>query len=192
MPDNIIRPSKSDIDNARGKKVPDVIATNLSVLFCGINPSLYTAATGLHFSRPGNRFWPVLYRSHFTDTLFSPSDQHLLLKNSYGITNIVDHATASASDLSIDEIRNGWKMLHKKTAHYKPRILAVLGSSAYGTATGIKHVTCGLQPALIGNSKVWVLPNPSGLNAHYTLDALVSLFGELYTFTHNNRQNQHL
>jgi len=175
----VYRPTKDELSNAYGKPVPDVIAHQLQVLFSGINPGLYSAAVGHHFARPGNRFWPALFSSGFTDRLFSPFEEQDLLALRYGITNIVGRATASAAELSAEELAKESKKLMAKVRRYRPRYLAVLGISAYRTAFGHRTVELGLQEERIGDSRVWVLPNPSGLNAHYRPADLARLFRDL-------------
>lgn len=149
------------------------------MLFCGINPGLYTAAVQQHFGRPGNRFWPTLHRSGFTPRLFHPSEQYELLKLGYGITNVVARATAAAAELSREELVAGAKVLERKVRRYEPRFLAVVGVGAYRTAFARPKAKLGLQEETIEESRIWVLPNPSGLNANYQADALAALFREL-------------
>lgn len=173
------RPTKDELLKANGKTVPDVIGRELQILFCGINPGLYSAAVGHHFARPGNRFWPALFSSGFTDRVLGPSEEQDLLKLGYGITNIVDRATASAAELSADEFAKGSKNLRAKLRRYRPRCLAVLGIGAYRTAFGCREAQLGAQEEVIENSMVWVLPNPSGLNAHYRPNDLARLFRQL-------------
>ncbi|HEX8492060.1 MAG TPA: G/U mismatch-specific DNA glycosylase [Pyrinomonadaceae bacterium] len=173
------KPSKEEILAAAGKKVPDVIAHGLRVLFCGINPGLYSAATEHHFARPGNRFWPALHASGFTDRLLSPFEEHELLKAGYGITNVVERATATAAELSAEEFIEGGRLLEAKVRRFRPGFLAVLGVSAYRTAFARPKARLGLQPETIAETQVWVLPNPSGLNAHYQPKDLARLFSEL-------------
>ncbi len=173
------KPSKEELAAARGKNVPDVIASDLRVLFCGINPGLYSGATGHHFARPGNRFWPVLHAAGFTDRLLSPFEERELLKRGYGITNIVSRTTANAAELSLAELQKGARRLTKNVLKYKPRIVAVLGVDAYRKAFGRRDAVLGPREERIGDSVVWVLPNPSGLNAHYQLEDLARLFDEL-------------
>lgn len=156
-----------------------MIAPDLRVLFCGINPGLYTAATGHHFARPGNRFWPALYASGFTRKLLSPAEEHELLADGYGITNVVARATATAAELSAAEYVEGGRRLASKVRRYRPKFIAVLGVGAYRTAFDRPKATLGLQPEAIGDTRVWVLPNPSGLNAHYQPKDLARLFKEL-------------
>src|SRR3954466_1276070 len=157
------KPTKAELLAAAGKTLPDVIAPSLQILFCGINPGLYTAAVGHHFARPGNRFWPALFASGFTDRLLSPFDEHELLPH-YGITNVVNRATATADQLNREEMRAGGKKLVAKVKRYRPRFLAVLGLGAYRAGFDQPTAVIGLQPASIADTYVWVLPNPSGLN----------------------------
>ena len=159
--------------------MPDVIAPSLRVLFCGINPGLYTAAVGHHFARPGNRFWPALFASGFTDRLMSPFDERELLEQGYGITNVVMRATATADQLRGEELREGGKRLMAKVRRYKPGFLAVLGLGAYRAAWQKPKAVIGRQDQKIGETVVWVLPNPSGLNAHYQAKDLARVFREL-------------
>lgn len=173
------KPNKQQLIAAEGKTVRDVIAPRLRVLFCGINPGLYTAAVGHHFARPGNRFWPTLFAAGFTDRLVSPFAERELLENGYGITNVVMRATATADQLTREELRAGGKQLAAKVARYKPAFLAVLGLGAYRAAWARAKATIGRQEETIGGTVVWVLPNPSGLNAHYQARELARLFGEL-------------
>lgn len=173
------KPTPADLIAAQGKFVRDVMAPNLDVVFCGINPSLYSAAMGRHFARPGNRFWPTLYAAGFTDRLLLPSEGRLLLDRGYGITNIVRRATAKAEELSNEELALGKRSLLRKMRRFQPRCLAVLGVTAYRIAWNQPQAKLGLQDAPLGPTKVWVLPNPSGLNANYLQPALTKLFREL-------------
>lgn len=173
------RPTKDEIAAAHDKTVPDVIAPDLDVLFCGINPGLYTAAVGHHFARPGNRFWPALFAAGFTDRLLAPHEERLLLNLGCGITNLVPRATAAADELTADELSAGGKALVAKVKRLRPRWLAVVGVGAYRTAFGRPRAALGQQVETIGATRVWVLPNPSGLNAHYGARALGDLFGAL-------------
>jgi TDG/mug DNA glycosylase family protein len=177
------KPTREQLLAATSKTVRDVIAPNLRVLFCGINPGLYTAAVGHHFARPGNRFWPALHAGGFTDRVLSPFDEHELLKSGYGITNVVSRTTATADQLSRDEIIAGGEQLRAKVLRYKPRVLAVLGVGAYRTAFNQPKATIGRQAETIGDTILWVLPNPSGLNANYQAPDLARLFGELKGFS---------
>src|SRR6059058_5451419 len=154
------KPTKQQLIDAAGKTLPDVIAPNLRVLFCGINPGLYTAAVGHHFARPGNRFWPALYAAGFTPRRFAPAEERDLLALGYGITNLVARATAAADELADDEIRTGAKAVGRKVRRYKPRVLAVTGVGAYRVAFGRKDARIGPQPETIGDTRLWVMPNP--------------------------------
>ena len=176
------KPTKQQLLAATDKTVPDVIAPDLRVLFCGINPGLYTAAVGHHFARPGNRFWPALHAGGFTDRVLSPFDERELLKSGYGITNVVPRTTASADQLTKEEIVAGGEQLRKKVLRFRPLVLAVLGVGAYRTAFNQPKATVGRQNEMIGNTIVWVLPNPSGLNANYQPAQLGQLFRELKEF----------
>lgn len=173
------RPTKAQLLAAHTKRVPDLIADDLIVLFAGINPGLYTAAIGRHFGRPGNRFWPALYGGGFTPRLFSPFESDLLLSLHLGITNVVPRATARADELTDDELRAGGRRLEVKVRRWKPTVVAFVGIGPYRVVTGDKEAGVGLQKELFGGSYAWVLPNPSGLNAHYQPAALAKLFAEL-------------
>lgn len=173
------RPTKSDLAAAAGRTVPDVIGPGLDVLFCGINPGLYSGATGHHFARPGNRFWPALHGAGFTENLLHPSEEHLLLEVGCGITNLVQRTTAAAAELSREELERGYGELERKVRRHAPRWLAILGIGAYRTAFGRRRAGIGEQAERLGSTGLWVLPNPSGLNANYQLPELVRLFAEL-------------
>jgi TDG/mug DNA glycosylase family protein len=173
------KPTKAQLLAAHNKRVPDLIAKNLIVLFAGINPGLYTAAIGRHFGRPGNRFWPALNAGGFTPRLFSPFESELLLDLKFGITNVVERATARADELTADELRAGGKRLERKVKRWRPTVVAFVGIGPYRTISGIKNARVGLQKEPFGGSHAWVLPNPSGLNAHYQPAALAQLFGDL-------------
>ncbi|WP_309113427.1 G/U mismatch-specific DNA glycosylase [Saccharothrix sp.] len=159
--------------------LPDLVRPGLDVLFCGINPGLLSAATGHHFARPGNRFWPALHLSGFTPRRLSPAEQGELLEFGLGITNLSDRATAKAEELTADELRAGAVRLTSLAAEFEPRVVAVVGITAYRTAFGRPRAVVGPQPFAIASSRLWVLPNPSGLNAHYQLDDLVEVFRRL-------------
>jgi double-stranded uracil-DNA glycosylase len=173
------KPTKQQLIEAAGKTVPDVIAPGLRVLFCGINPGLYTAAVGHHFARPGNRFWPALHVSGFIDRLLSPFEEQQLLQLRLGVTNVVARATAAASELSHDDFVKGGRVLRSKVRRYHPRIVAVLGVGAYRSAFARPKAVVGEQDEQIPGARVWVLPNPSGLNANYQLGELSRLFRAL-------------
>ena len=172
------KPTAAELASAPGRTIPDVVAPGLRVLFCGINPGLYSAATGHHFARPGNRFWPALYHSGFTDRLLNPAEQELLLAEGLGITNVAARATARADELSAAELIAGGAILTTKLATLRPRWLAVLGVTAFRTAFGQKSAAVGPQQE-IGPTRVWVLPNPSGLNANWPTPKLTEAFAEL-------------
>lgn len=164
---------------ARDRLVPDVAASGLRVLFCGINPGLMTAATGHHFARPGNRFWPALHAAGFTPRRLRPDEQEELLAHGLGITNVVARATARADELSAEEYREGGRLLAEKVARLRPRWLAVAGVTAYRLAFDDKRAAIGPQPRTLGDTRIWALPNPSGLNAHWTPQTLAEEYGRL-------------
>jgi double-stranded uracil-DNA glycosylase len=159
--------------------VQDVIAPDLDVLFCGINPGLYSGAVGHHFARPGNRLWPALHRSGFTTRLLSPFEERLLLDAGCGITNLVERATSTADKLTKEEIRAGRPRLEAKVRRFRPRWVAFLGLGAYRLAFARPAAVVGKQPDELGPARVWLLPNPSGLNAHYQVDDLAREFQKL-------------
>ena len=171
-----VKPTRADLLAAKNKTIRDVIAPDLRVLFCGINPGLYSGATGHHFARPGNRFWPTLYQAGFSQRLLTSAEERELLISGYGITNLVARATATADEPSAEELLAGRRRLESKVKRYQPQVLAVLGISAYRTAFAQKVIALGQQPERLANSLVWVLPNPSGLNAHYQLADLAAHF----------------
>jgi TDG/mug DNA glycosylase family protein len=173
------RPTAAELAVAADRTIPDVIAPDLRILFSGINPGLYSAATGHHFARPGNRFWPALYRSGFTERLLDPADQDQLLGLGLGITNVAARATARADQLTPAELIEGGEILTAKLEALRPRWLAVLGVTAYRTAFGDRLATVGPADLTLGGTRVWILPNPSGLNASWPTPKLVAAFGEL-------------
>ncbi|WP_408607117.1 G/U mismatch-specific DNA glycosylase [Actinokineospora bangkokensis] len=173
------RPSRAELAAAKDRTIPDVLAPGLDVLFCGINPGLYSGYTGHHFARPGNRFWPALHASGFTPRLLRPDEQDELTGFGLGVTNLVARATARADELTDDELRRGGERLVRVVREHQPRMLAVVGITAYRTAFDVPKAVIGRQPTAIGDAGVWVLPNPSGLNAHYQLDALAAEFRKL-------------
>ncbi|MDF2261343.1 G/U mismatch-specific DNA glycosylase [Streptantibioticus ferralitis] len=164
---------------ARDRTIADVIAGNLRVLFCGINPGLLSAATGHHFARPGNRFWPALHASGFTPRQLAPAEQEELLDYGLGITNVAARATARADELSDEELREGGRALVASVHRYRPRWLAVAGITAYRTAFGERAAKIGPQERVIGTTRIWALPNPSGLNAHWTPRTIAEEFARL-------------
>lgn len=176
---NKFKPTKEDLRDAINRTTEDLIRENLKVLFCGINPGMWSGATGFHFAKPGNRFWKTLHLAGFTNRLLHPSEEQELLENGYGITSFCRRTTATAAELSTEEIIAGGKILEKKVEKLTPQFLAVLGIGAYRTAFNNPKAQLGLQEETITNTRVWLLPNPSGLNAHYQLNDLVKLFREL-------------
>ena len=173
------KPTKEDLRDAVNRTTEDLIDYDLKVLFCGINPGMWSGATGFHFAKPGNRFWKTLHLSGFTERLLHPSEEHELLEKGYGITSFCKRTTARADELTTAEYVAGGKLLIKKIHRFRPQFLAVLGIGAYRTAFGRPQAKLGLQDETIGATRVWLLPNPSGLNAHYQLPDLAKLFGEL-------------
>jgi TDG/mug DNA glycosylase family protein len=173
---NSPKPNRADLLAAKNKTIRDVIAPGLHVLFCGINPGLYSGATGHHFARPGNRFWPTLHQAGFTPRLLHPAEERELLIPGYGITNLVARTTATADELTPAELLAGRRRLESKVRRYKPRVVAILGIGAYRTAFQEPKAVLGRQTRSIAQADVWVLPNPSGLNAHYQLTDLVEYF----------------
>jgi TDG/mug DNA glycosylase family protein len=178
-----------DLEAARQRTIPDVLpepGRPLKVLFCGINPGLYSAATGWHFARPGNRFWPALELSGFTPRRLAPGEQHLLPGYGLGITNLVPRATAQAAELDAAELRAGGERLAALVRRHRPRIVAIAGVTAYRTAFTRPKATTGPQPESLVTARLWVLPNPSGLNAHWTLPALAAEFSALRAAAENH------
>jgi len=156
------------------------VAPELRVLFCGINPSLISAATGHHFARPGNRFWRVLHEANFTQRRLAPAEQRILLEHGVGLTNLVARPTAAAAELTPAELAGGRRRLAAKVRRLRPRVVAVLGIGAYRQAFARPRAALGPQPERLGSAALWVLPNPSGLNAHYTLRDLIALYRRLH------------
>lgn len=171
--------TRAELEAARSRTIEDVIAPGLDVLFVGINPGLYSGATGHHFARPGNRFWPALHRGGFTPRQLQPSEQEALLDLGLGITNLVPRTTATAAELTDEEVRAGGQALEAKVRRFEPRVVAFLGVTTYRVITGRKKAGVGEQQEPFAGARTWVLPNPSGLNAHYNLDALAELFAGL-------------
>ncbi len=170
----------------RRRKLRDVIAPDLDVLFCGINPGVYSAEVGHHFARPGNRFWPAIFRAGFTPRLLRPDEERELLQSGCGITNIASRATASAADLGPQELARGAVRLQRKVKQYRPRVLAIVAIGAYRIAFGRPRAHIGLQDEKIGSTSIWILPNPSGLNANYRPAELVEIYRELKLWTLRN------
>jgi len=166
-------------EDAATKPLPDVIADDLEILFCGINPSLMSAARGHHFARPGNRFWPALHLAGLTPRRLTPDEDRELLEYGIGVTNIVARPTRAAAELSVAELRAGATALGRLVSRYRPRVVAVLGITAWRTAFERPKATLGLQPEQVGGAETWVAPNPSGLNAHHQLPDLARAYAEL-------------
>jgi TDG/mug DNA glycosylase family protein len=174
-----VNPSKADLEAARGRTIPDVLGPGLDVVFVGINPGLWSGAVGHHFARPGNRFWKALHGSGFTDRLLAPNEDATLLERNLGLTNLVARTTARADELSADEIRRGALELEERLAPHRPWFVAVLGVGAYRTGFGRPDAGLGPREEDLAGSRLWVLPNPSGLNAHHQLDDLTERFRAL-------------
>lgn len=173
------RPTREQIAAARGRTIRDVLGPGFGVLMVGINPSLYSAAVGHHFARPGNRFWKALHAAGFTETVLSPDEDATLPSRGVGLTNLVARATTSAAELSSDELRRGARRLETLALKHKPAYVAFLGIGAYRTAFGRPGAIIGPQPERIGSARVWLLPNPSGLNANHQLPDLTIAFRDL-------------
>jgi TDG/mug DNA glycosylase family protein len=173
------RPSPSELQAAYGKAIPDLIAPGLDVLFVGINPSLWSGAVGLHFARPGNRFWRALHEAGFTDRLLSPHEGRELLKGRVGVTNLVNRATASADELDLADYRRGARRIAAKVRRYRPKVVAFVGMGAYRVAFGRPRARGGRQEERLAGADIWVLPNPSGRTAGYQMPALARAFREL-------------
>ena len=173
------RPTRAELEVARGKSIPDLIAPRLDVLFVGINPSLWSGAVGLHFARPGNRFWRALHQAGFTDRLLSPYEGRELLQRRIGVTNLVNRATASADELELADLRRGARRIAAKVRRYRPKVVAFVGMGAYRVAFGRPRALGGRQEERFAGAEVWVLPNPSGRTAGYQMPALARAFREL-------------
>jgi double-stranded uracil-DNA glycosylase len=167
------------VTDARAKPLPDVVAEDLDVLFCGINPSLTSAARGHHFARPGNRFWPALHLAGLTPRRLTPDEDRELLRYGMGVTNVVARPTRTAAELSAAELREGAAALADLASRYRPRIVAVLGVTAWRVAFDRPKAVLGRQPERVGGAETWVAPNPSGLNAHHQLPDLARCYAEL-------------
>jgi TDG/mug DNA glycosylase family protein len=184
-----VKVSKADLQAAYGKTIRDVIAPDLDVLFCGINPGLTSGATGHHFARGGNRFWPALHAGGFTTHVLKPSEKTQLLAARCGITNLVARTTATAAELSPDELRRGRRALARKVARYRPRIVAIIGIGAYRIAFDRPRAGFGRQEETIAGARLWVLPNTSGLNANHQAADFARAFGELRAAARRLRRN---
>jgi len=173
------RPTRAEQLAAAGRTIPDLVAPGLRVLFVGINPGLYSGATGHHFARPGNRFWPALHQAGFTDRLLSPWEESVLLSKGYGITNLVARTTATAEDLEHEELVQGGKRLARLVRRIQPRWVAVVGIGAFRIAFARPKAQLGRQDECLAGAGLWTLPNPSGLNANHQLTDLAAAFAEL-------------
>jgi double-stranded uracil-DNA glycosylase len=171
--------TSEDLGGAVGRTIPDLVAPGLRVLFCGINPGLMSGAKGLHFARPGNRFWRVLHSAGFTDRVLDPAEQRQLLDLGLGITNLVAHTSRAAADLTPAQLREGASQLERTAARKRPAFVAVLGLQAYRTAFRRPRATIGPQGERLAGARLWLLPNPSGLQAHYGLAAMAAMYEEL-------------
>jgi TDG/mug DNA glycosylase family protein len=163
--------------------VADVIGSELRVLFCGINPGTRSGELGLHFARPGNRFWKLLHAGGFTATVLSPAEQRTLLPLGVGITNLVARVTTAASDVGAPELRAGASQLEAKVQEWRPRCVAVLGMQAYRTAFRRPAAAIGLQAERLGDARLWLLPNPSGLQASYQMPEMQEMYRALFAAT---------
>lgn len=177
------RPTREELLRAAGAPIPDVLAPGLRVVFVGINPGLYSAAVGHHFARPGNRFWKALHGSGFTDGVLHASEDIELPRYGLGVTNLVARATASAAELTREELRAGAAILEATIRAIEPTFVAVLGLGAYRVAFGRPRALEGERAETIGGARAWLLPNPSGLNAHHQLPDLVDRFSALRAAT---------
>ncbi len=166
-----------------GQGLSDLVGPDLRVLFCGINPGTLSGELGLHFARPGNRFWKLLHAGGFTESVLAPAEQHRLPELGIGITNLVGRVTAAASELSVSELREGASRLESKVEDLRPRCVAVLGLQAYRTAFRRPGATIGPQPECIGGTRLWLLPNPSGLQARYQMPEMNQMFSSLFVAT---------
>lgn len=174
-------PSRAELLTAYGRTLPDLAGPGMRVLLCGINPSLWSGLVGYHFARPANRLWPTLHLAGFTPRRLHPSETDQLLAAGLGVTNLVARATARADELAPQEIRDGLAAVTAVAERWAPAYVAFLGLSAYRIAAGRPRAVVGRQDERLGPSGVWLLPNPSGLNAHYQLPDLVAAYGELRT-----------
>ncbi|MFN2544873.1 MAG: G/U mismatch-specific DNA glycosylase [Actinomycetota bacterium] len=173
------RPTRDEVAAAYGRTIRDVIAPGLRVLFVGINPGLYSGATGHHFARPGNRFWKALHGAGFTDRLYSPFEDRSLPELGIGVTNLVARTTATADELTSEELREGARKLERKVRRHRPAVVAVVGVTAYRVAFGQPRAKVGLQEEVLAGARIWVLPNPSGRTAAYQLPQLIEAFSAL-------------
>ena len=173
------RPTKQELAASYGRTLPDLVGPGLRVLLVGINPSLWSGWSGHHFGRPSNRLWVTLHEAGFTPRRLAPEDTAELLAAGIGISNLVARATARADELADDEIRAGVPRLRTTVARWRPRAVAVLGVSAYRVAFREPRAIVGRQRETLEGALLWVLPNPSGLNAHYQQPALSAAYAAL-------------
>jgi double-stranded uracil-DNA glycosylase len=174
-----MKPTRSELLQAYGAVIPDLVEPGIRVLLVGINPSLYSGWTGLHFARPGNRLWRTLHEAGFTDRLLRPEDTEAILAAGLGITNLVARATARADELTDEEVRAGVEPLARLVRSLTAPVVAFLGVSTYRVAFGRPRARVGRQEERFEDAGVWVLPNPSGLNAHYQQPALTTAYAEV-------------
>ena len=172
-------PTRDQLQAAYGRTVPDLVRPGLALLLCGINPSLWSGVTGLHFANPSNRLWPTLHASGWTPRRLNPAETSALLAAGIGVTNLVARATARADELTDDELRAGLNRLQTLAERVRPAWVAFLGLGAYRTATGQRRAQVGPQDSYIGGARVWLLPNPSGLNASWQLPRLAEAYAAL-------------
>jgi TDG/mug DNA glycosylase family protein len=172
-------PTKEELADSYGKVIPDLVAPDLRVLLVGINPSLWSGWSGFHFGRPSNRLWITLHQAGFTDHRLRPEETDALLAAGIGVTNLVAGATARADELTDGDIRAGVPRLTATVERWRPRSVAVLGITAYRTAFRRPKAVIGAQPEELAGAALWVLPNPSGLNAHYQQPALTAEYAKL-------------
>lgn len=172
-------PSRAELLAATTKRLPDLLAPDLRIVFCGINPGLYSTAVGHHFARPGNRFWPTLFAAGLTPTLFTGFEDAKLLELGIGMTNVVARTTAKAEELTTAELLAGAVTLRRKMLRYRPRFLAIVGFGAYRIAFRQPKAVGGPQATPIGGTQIWLLPNTSGLNANHLPAELARRFEEL-------------
>ena len=170
--------TRAELESYRDTEVPDLLGDDVRLLFVGINPGLWTAATQTHFAHPANRFYPALHLAGITDRAVDPAagmtrdDRERLMARGVGITNLVRRATVRADELSAEELRAGAAELLALVERVRPRVVAIAGITAYRTAFGQRSAVTGLQPAPCAGAELWVVPNPSGLNAHHTVATL--------------------
>jgi TDG/mug DNA glycosylase family protein len=177
-----VKPTREQLAAAAEKRLPDLLAPGLDIVFSGINPGLYSTAVGHHFARPGNRFWPTLFAAGLTPTLFVGEDDAKLPGLGIGMTNIAPRTTAKAEQLTLEELRAGANSLRRKILRYQPKLLAIVGFGAYRTAFEQPKAIGGLQEQSIGETKIWLLPNTSGLNANHLQGELTRRFTELSAY----------